>query len=174
MAAQHQARSPADTTPEAAKLWEMIRGIDVAMMTTLDGDRLRSRPMWCLQDRFDGRLYFFTRRSAHKVEEVERDSHVGLSFARPDRQDYVSVSGRGRILTDPQLIREMWREPMRTWFPKGQDDPDLALLAVEVEAAEYWDSPSSAMVHLYGYVKAALTGQPPHPGETRKLDFGRT
>jgi hypothetical protein len=26
---------------------------------------------------------------------------------------------------------------------------------------EYWDSPNSTMLHLYGYVKAAVTGESP-------------
>jgi hypothetical protein len=47
----------------------------------------------------------------------------------------------------------------------------VALLKVTVEAAEYWDAPNSMMVHAYGYVKAALTGEPPHPGENRKVTF---
>ena len=61
---------------------------------------------------------------------------------------------------------------MRTWFPKGQDDPDIALLEVRVEMAEYWDAPSSAMVHAYGYVKAVTTGKPPHPGGNEKVKLG--
>src|SRR3546814_4736602 len=51
------------------------------------------------------------------------------------------------------------------WFPKGLDDPDLALLRVAVEKAEYWDSPSAAMTYLYGYAKSRLTGRPPKGGE---------
>lgn len=157
--------------PKTAKLWEMIREIDIAMMTTLDGGHLRARPMWCLQDKFDGALYFFTKASSHKVEEVREDSHIGLAYAKPNSQDYVSVSGRGRLVRDRALVKELWKEPMRTWFPEGTDDPDIAVLAVDVELAEYWDSPSSTMVHLYGYAKAALTGEPPHPGDNEKLDF---
>jgi general stress protein 26 len=42
---------------------------------------------------------------------------------------------------------------MKAWFPDGLDDPDLALLRVHVEAAEYWDSPSSTMVHIVGFVR---------------------
>lgn len=154
---------------KADKLWEMIKHIDVAMMTTFDGDKFRSRPMWCSNDRFDGSLYFFTRRSSPKVAEIMQDEHVGLSFAHPGKQDYVSVSGRGRVVTDRGLMKQLWREPMRTWFPKGIDDADMVLLAVTVEAAEYWDSPSATMVFLYGYVKARLTGEPPNPGEHEKL-----
>lgn len=167
---------PSDSTaikpgadPKADKLWEMIKDIDVAMLTTMDGDQLRSRPMWCSNDRFDGSLYFFTRSSSPKVEEIRHDSHVGLSFADRKGQNYVSVSGRASLTTDRALLKDLWREPMRTWFPKGLDDPDIALLSVRVEAAEYWDSPSAAMVFLYGYVKARLTGETPHPGEHKKL-----
>jgi hypothetical protein len=29
------------------------------------------------------------------------------------------------------------------------------------EKGEYWDSPNSTMLHLYGYVKAAVTGESP-------------
>jgi len=29
------------------------------------------------------------------------------------------------------------------------------------EKGEYWDSPYSTLIHLYGYAKAALTGSSP-------------
>jgi hypothetical protein len=32
---------------------------------------------------------------------------------------------------------------------------------VHPEKGEYWDSPSSTLIHLYGYAKAALTGSSP-------------
>jgi hypothetical protein len=61
----------------------------------------------------------------------------------------------------------------RAWFPDGLDDPDLALLKVTVEQAEYWDSSSSMMVHLAGFVKALATGQPYAAGENEKIDLGQ-
>ena len=36
---------------------------------------------------------------------------------------------------------------------------DEPLLRVEVEKAEYWDSPSSAVVRLFGFAKALATGK---------------
>jgi general stress protein 26 len=33
----------------------------------------------------------------------------------------------------------------KIWFPKGKDDPEVALLRVTLEKAEYWDSPSSTI-----------------------------
>ena len=52
---------------EQAKLWEIVRDIPVALLTTDDHGTLRSRPMVAQQANFDGTLWFFTRRSSHGV-----------------------------------------------------------------------------------------------------------
>jgi len=149
---------------ETDKLWDLIRSIEVAMMVTEDGDYLRGRPMIGSQSNFDGTLWFFTRASSHKVDEVAREHRVNLSYAHPGKQDYVSVSGLARLVRDRSEIETHWSESLRVWFPNGKDDPDIALLQVTVQRAEFWDAPSSAMLHAYGYVKAALTGKSPQPG----------
>ncbi len=154
---------------ETKKLWEMIKSIQTAMLTSDDGGVLRSRPMVAAQDEFDGVLWFFTRKGAHKVSEVVHENRVNLSYADSNKQNYVSLSGTTSIVTDASVIKAHWSEAMRVWFPKGSDDPDIAILRIDVSQAEYWDSPSSAMVHLYGYVKAVTTGKSPAPGENEKL-----
>ena len=151
-------------TNDTAKLWDLIKTVEVAMMVTEDGEHLRSRPMAVSQKDFDGTLWFFTRADSHKVVEVQGDQRVNLAYAHPGKQDYVSVSGTASLVRDPAAIGEHWSEILRTWFPKGKDDPQIALLKVVVQQAEYWDAPSSTMLHAYGYVKAALTGESPQPG----------
>ena len=56
----------------------------------------------------------------------------------------------------------------KAWFPQGLDDPQLALLRVNIERAEYWDSPGRA-AYLLGIAKATLTGKPTNMGENRKM-----
>ena len=153
------------------KMWAMVKDIGFAMLTTEDAGNLRARPMVAAQKEFDGNLWFFTRASSHKVQEVGEDQRVGVTYADPSKQNYVSLSGRARIVRDRGTIDAHWQESLKTWFPKGKDDPEIAIMKVEVEAAEYWDSPNSTMVHAYGYVKALLTGTSPNPGENEKLNF---
>jgi general stress protein 26 len=154
------------------KLGEMIEGIDFAMLTTVEADgTLRSRPMSTQQVEFDGDLWFFTRASAPKVDEIQQDERVNVSYAKPEDQRYVSVSGTARIVRDRKKIEELWSPVLQAWFPKGLEDPDIALLKVSVEQAEYWDSPSSAMMHLFGFVKAVATGQTYQPGENEKINL---
>lgn len=154
------------------KLAEMIREIDFAMLTTVAEDgSLHSRPMSTQRAEFDGNLWFFTRASAPKVGEVEREQHVCVAYAKPEAQRYVSVSGRATVVRDRAKIEELWSPELKAWFPDGPEDPDIALLKVAVERAEYWDSPSSAVAHAFSFVKALATGRPANPGENEKIEL---
>jgi general stress protein 26 len=155
---------------QLSKVDELIRDIPVAMLTTADDDgSLRSRPMAARQAAFDGNLWFFTRADAPKVDELQQHPQVNVSFADPERQYYVSVSGTATLVHDRQKMEELWSPRLRTWFPQGLEGPNLALLQVHADTVEYWDAPSSTMVQLLGVVKATLTGESPQPGEHAKL-----
>jgi general stress protein 26 len=151
------------------KLWSMVKDIRTAMMTTRDGPHLRSRPMSGHAETGEGRLWFFTKASAHKTDEIAAEDQVNIAYADPDDEDYVSISGRARLVRDQGKIEELWNPFVAAWFPEGKDDPDLALICVDVEQAEYWDGPSSRMVQLWQVAKANATGREPDMGENRKL-----
>ncbi|HYE00807.1 MAG TPA: pyridoxamine 5'-phosphate oxidase family protein [Alphaproteobacteria bacterium] len=159
---------------DIAKLWKMVKHIKIAMLTTQESDgSLRSRPMHSHQVDDDGDIWFFTKASDHKSFEIRQHHQVNLAYAEPDDQNYVSVSGTAELVRDRSRIEAMWSEPLRAWFPRGTDDPDVALIRVRPDYAEYWDSPSSTLVHLYGYAKAVVTGDSPKPGDNAKIDLGR-
>jgi general stress protein 26 len=155
------------------KVVDLLKGVRVAMMaTTAEDGRMHARPMATnLADSFDGHLWFFTDADSPKVAEVERTPEVLLTYADEGEQHYVSVEGRASIVRDRGKVAELWSEPLRTWFPKGLDDPSIVLIRVEVDRAEFWDSPSSTVVYLYGYVKALATGERPDPGESASVRF---
>ena len=154
------------------KLWSMMKSTRIAMLTTDDGGHLRARPMAASQSEFNGTLWFFTREHTAKVDEVQAEHQVGVTYADPGAQNYVSLSGTATLVRDRATFDAHWGEILTTWFPDGKDDPDLALLRVDVVSAEYWDAPNSKLVHAYGYVKAKLTGTPPQGGENEKIAVG--
>ena len=122
-----------------SELNALIRDLEVAMLTTVETDGiLRSRPMKVLESR-DGKIWFFSALSSPKSEEVQEDPRVNLSFADPESRRYVSLSGTCELVRDPQLARDYWRKEFLAWFPNGVEDPDLALLKVQIEQAELWD-----------------------------------
>lgn len=154
-----------------ATIWGLIKEARVAMLTSERDGRLYSRPMVASQKDFDGSLWFFTRKSSPKVAEVTEHRQVNVAYANASENSYVSLSGIAVIVDDRAAIDEHWNEWIKTWFPDGKDDPDLALLRVDVDTAEYWDAPSSKMVVAFDYLKARITGSTPDMGENRKVDF---
>ena len=151
------------------KVHDLIAKATFAMFGTYDGTgACHMRPMAAVEHG-DGALWFFARIDSRKIDEIDRDPRVSLAYADASGQNYVSVQGRAAIHRDRATIEELWSEPLRTWFPDGTDDPAIALIRVEMEEAEYWDSPSSFVVHAAGYVKSALTGEPPAPGDVAQV-----
>ena len=138
---------------------ELIRGIRVAVLTTVDRDgELHSRPMATQDFGFDGTLWFFTAADSEKAAELEQDARVSVAYVDDDRARYVSLSGAARVVRDSEKMRELWSPVLRAWFPGGLDDPRLALVEVTVTGGEYWDAPSSRLVRLAGLAAGALTG----------------
>jgi general stress protein 26 len=143
-----------------AKVAELIKDINIAMMTTEAEDGLlHSRPMATQKTEFDGTLWFFTGLSTGKISEIDWNPEVNLSYSDGGANKYVSVSGTAEIVDDRAKKEELWSDIYKAWFPQGLDDPDLCLLRVDVTFAEYWDVPSGKMVQVFGFLKAIATGE---------------
>lgn len=156
------------------KVRELVKDIDFCMLTTVDesGD-LHSRPMSVNGDIDpDGDLWFFTAASSHKVSEIDKQPKVNVSFADPENQHYVSITGTAQLVRDREKIEELWKPEFKMWFPEGKGDPDIALLRINLEKAEYWDSPSSTVGFVLRFVSSVVTGKEADHGENKKLDFG--
>ncbi len=165
-----------EPTDATRKLAELIKDIRFAMLTTVAPDgTLRSRPMATQDPPFEnGEVWFFTEEDAPKTAEIAREHQVNVAYAAPQDQSYVSLSGTATLVHDRAEIHRRWNPFVKAWFPKGPDDPNLALLRVRVITAEYWDAPAGRMSTLYAMAKSALTGSAPdHVGEHEKLSFSR-
>ena len=122
-------------------LSEMVRGIDVAMLATVDrAGRLHSRPMMALRAPHDGALWFFAAASSQLVDDVHGHHPVNLSYVDSQRGIYVSVSGRARVVRDPAKKEELWEKRLTAWLEGGAQDSSVVLLRIEVQEAEYWSA----------------------------------
>ena len=154
------------------KLREMMKDIDLCMLTTVDeSDNLHSRPMSLNGDvDEEGNLWFFTSSNSHKASEIERNPKVNVSFVDTGDQHYVSISGTAQLVHDRNKIKELWKPVLKAWFPDGPDQSDVALLKVKMTKAEYWDGPSSTIAQAVSFVSAIFTGKQVELGENKKLD----
>ena len=159
--------NPGDLT----KLGELILGIRVALLTTVDRDgRFHARPVQTLQVEADRTLWFFTDWSSPKVDELHHDARVSLGYADSTKNMYVAVTGSGCLIRDSQKAKELWSIEQRAYYPEGPDDERLAVLRVVIERAEYWIAPGRGS-YIVAAVTAAVTGTPAGIiGENRKIE----
>lgn len=160
---------------DTERLTELIHEIRIAMLTTVEPDgHIRSRPMATIAHRngYDGTIWFFTSQSSPKIVEVQEDPRVNLSYCDPSRNRYVSISGTCELVRDRAKAREFWHPMFKAWFPQGLDDPELALIRVTVEEAEYWDAPKNTMVRAVGLIKALRSGERYESGPHERMKVG--
>jgi general stress protein 26 len=141
------------------KIAELVKGIRIAMMTTHAEDgSIDARPMAVQDKPFDGTLWFLTRASSDKVNELEQDRHITLTFSEPSDSKYITLKGRGTVTRDRGKVRELWNPMYKAWFPRGEDDPEITVLRVDVFEGYFWEASSSKLVLYAQYLAAAVTG----------------
>lgn len=154
------------------KLKDVIDGLDTAMFTTRTANgRLVSRPLRMQEIDEDGAMWFVTDRNSHKTEEIHAHPQVNLAFAAPADNTYVSVSGKATVLFDKARLQALWSPAMMMFYPDGLDDPDLCVLRVDLESAEYWDSPGGLVGNALYLAAAAITGDAGALSENRSMEL---
>lgn len=148
------------------KLRKLVKDVRVAMLTTVTRDgSLRSRPMLTSQVEPEGGLWFIAKAGSAVAEEISAQPRVNVSYANPKGDRYVSLSGTASLVRDASRLKELWSGKHKAWFPEGKKDPDLALVRVAVQGAEYWDTGRSAGVPVSDVGRA-------QPGQDRSAENG--
>lgn len=152
---------------EADRVWALMEKIAICMLTTRDGEQIRSRPMGAYVRRDENTVYFLTDVRRHKDDEILKFPNVCLAFADASGQKYVSLTGRAAVSNDRGKIRELFSTPAKAWW-ESAEDPNIRVLKVTPNDAEYWDSPGT-VVSTIKMAAAAATGTRPDLGENRKV-----
>jgi len=140
-----------------ARLNELISGIDYAILTTVRPDgSLHSCPMGAHGVEAPGVIWFLSHSNTEKVEAIKSMPRVNLAFADHAKLRYVSVSGYCELVRSHPKAKELWNDAYKSWCPGGVDDPNLILLKVDVQQAEYWSAAETRMVELVGFNRPAI------------------
>jgi len=147
------------------RVWELMDKISVCMLTTHDGEQVRSRPMAAVVRRDDDAVYFLGDARRHKDDEIRQNPNVGLAFA--DGQKFVSVTGHAAVSQDKNKIKELWSTAAKAWWD-SPDDPNIRLLTVTPDDAEFSEGPGR-IASTIKRVAAAASDSRPDYGTNRKV-----
>lgn len=133
------------------RLNQLIAGIQFAMLTSVHPNgQLHSRPMATQVATDDGFLWFFSAQHSSKIDEIRHDHQVNIAYADPANMRFVSVCGTCELVRNRAIAEELWLPEYSRYFPGGVEDPDLILLKVTINSAEYWDAEARSMRPLNG------------------------
>lgn len=162
-------------TPHAT-LWKLIKDIRFGMLTHRhDNGQLHAHPLTTQNKDIDeqSQLYFFIPKNGEIYSRLQRDNQVNVTYADPGDDSYVSLSGNASFIEDQAKKEALWSPMAKAWFPDGVTDPNLALLSIHIDHAEYWDVKENKMLQLFKMATAAITGKPPTGmAEHKELTLG--
>lgn len=156
------------------KMKKLADDVKYCMLATTDTDNsLYGRPMTTMQIEDDGTIWFFTSDHTSAASTAKQDEQVCLNYAHPGKNTYLTVQGTAHLVKDKKKMEELWTPVLKAWFPKGLDEPDIALLKITPEQAHYWDTDATKLVVLFSMLKSAVTGTPGDTGNHGQLDISK-
>ncbi|MDY6054985.1 pyridoxamine 5'-phosphate oxidase family protein [Micrococcus sp.] len=149
---------------------EKVEKAGVVMLTTAEQDgTLVSRPMGVQQvEQETGVIWFLTRAAADAAQDAD-GRPVNVTVA--EKGFWASVAGTGTVIRDEARKKEYWSPASEAFFGEGAspEDPQIVLVRVQAESAEYWASGAAST--LVEIVKAKVTGGTARPGEHETVQF---
>jgi general stress protein 26 len=142
----------ANTDPRKLKqdLWKKMAESPFVMVGLTSGDT-HSEPLTAQldEDQVDT-LFFFI----GKDNRAAKGGKVMMQFVSKGHDFFACIHGDARIDNDFAQIDKLWNRQVEAWFPGGKDDPNLALLRVDIDNAELWETDMS----IAGRVKMLFGG----------------
>ncbi len=128
----------ANTDPKQLKtdLWMKMGDSPFVMVGPADGST-HSEPLTAQLDKDQvDTLFFFIGRD----NRLTGKHKLMLQFVSKGHDFFACMHGSGRVDNDPVLIDKLWSNQVEAWFPGGKSDPNLALLRVDIDSAELWET----------------------------------
>ncbi|QPH54991.1 pyridoxamine 5'-phosphate oxidase family protein [Pontivivens ytuae] len=160
----------AKTDPEA-QLWEQLAD-QTAGMLGLHGVDQHMQPMAHIVDRDAKALYFFTKKSTDLVRAMGPNSMAHFTLISDDHDYHACMKGPLVLDNDEAKIEKMWSNVVAAWYEQGKDDPDLALIRMDLQDAAIWASTNSSLKFGWEIAKANVKdAHQPEIGVTNHVYF---
>jgi general stress protein 26 len=174
-------KQPADsvsTDKKLDELYDLIEGIEIAMLTTIEGDgSLTARPMATQKRREGVDLWFMTSADTHKANVLRQHPEVNVAYYNNKSREWVSVSGTASLSRDRGLIHQLYQKDWKAWLGDeggerdgGPDDPRILIIEIEAQGATYMKSDTPRVIALFKVMKALATGARVELGDVRHVD----
>jgi general stress protein 26 len=151
---------PVETIP-AARVWDMLKSIDIAMLVTHSAEGPKGRPMSTIPAPEKGVIYILTETDSSAARDIRVNGAVFLGYQ--GRGDYVALVGQATVDPDKGLVKDLWNPGAQTFWPQGPEAHDVVALVIDPGHADIWDGPG-LLRGIAEIVTGAIKGKTPDLG----------
>ncbi|ASM72690.1 MULTISPECIES: pyridoxamine 5'-phosphate oxidase family protein [Roseobacteraceae] len=148
--------------------WDRLEGITAGMLATPSD---RARPMsHNIRDDDEQVLWFITAHGTDIADAAKLGSAATYLVACQHNKLYATIEGALDVVSDKEVLDELWSPAADAWFEGGEHDVDVCLVRMKPSKAEVWLTDGSARF-FYEVAKANLTDKKPDLGTYGVLTF---
>lgn len=134
----------ADTATLKHDLWQKLADSPFVMVGLMDSHE-HHIPLTAQLDKDQvDTLFFFI----GKDNRLAKGGHAMAQFVSKGHDYFACFDGAATIDNDPAQIDKLWNSHVEAWFPEGRNDPNLALLRLDIDSAELWETDMSVSGRL--------------------------
>jgi general stress protein 26 len=122
------------------KLKQIVARCRVGMLGMYREDGIHFSPMSHVDVDDEGNLWFFTTKETGKAISAKNKNNIFITYAQESNSTFLSISGKAYVNANREKMRELFNPYVKAWFPKGLEDPSIALLVVHPLEVESWTS----------------------------------
>lgn len=147
----------ADTVELKKHFWSKLAASLFLMVGLQDGQHSEPLTAQLDEDQVDTIFFFIG-----KDNRMAKGGPAMLQFVSKGHDFFACLAGTARIDNDFAMIDKLWNNQVEAWFPGGKSDPNLALLRIDIDDAEMWETDMSVTGKLKmlfgGKIKSDETG----------------
>jgi general stress protein 26 len=120
------------------RFWEELQAKPMVMLGIVGDRDGHTQPMTA---HFEGRLgpmWFFAGKDDDLYKLVGTGARAIMSYTAPGHDLYASVHGTIAQDENRKVVDRFWSPTVAAWYDGGKDDPNLALLRFDPDAAKIW------------------------------------
>jgi len=139
----------------------LVNSFQNAMFVTTNmAGQLHSRPMFIAYfDQEDGNMWFISRKSDGKLDEIKEDSQCNVTLQSGDC--WISLTGTATVVRDTEKVEKLLQRSQHIFPGSLDENKDCVGIKVKTLWGEFWDHTGimQKTKNLFDMTKAALLGQ---------------
>lgn len=95
-----------------------------------------------------GCLWFLTSKKNSHFRDITKNKKVQIIYSNEEEKKYLSILGNASYVINKQKVDELWNPLLNNWF-ESKENPNMALLNVDIVDANYWDCRNNKLVPFF-------------------------